>query len=74
MKHFTGRNRETPMPASEKDRRTLAESRSIIRRKKFLGLIYDEWYRRIMQCLPQTRGAVLEIGSGGGFLGEKLPC
>lgn len=64
---------ETRMPVNTKDRQSLDESRSIIRRKKFLTLIYEEWYRLFTENLPDTPGAVLEIGSGGGFLGEILP-
>ncbi len=42
----------------------------IIREKGFLRQIYEEWYRLLIGHLPDGGGAVLEIGSGGGFLKE----
>ena len=42
----------------------------IIREKGFLRQIYEEWYRLLIGHLPEGGGAVLEIGSGGGFLKE----
>jgi SAM-dependent methyltransferase len=46
---------------------------AIIRRKPFLRRIYDEWYQKIVDSLPEIPGAVLEIGSGAGFLAENIP-
>lgn len=36
-------------------------------------MIYEEWYAFIVRHLPGTAGAALELGSGGGFLGTKVP-
>lgn len=47
--------------------------RRIIRDKPFLQAIYDEWYGFIIGNIPQGAGAVLEIGSGAGFLKERVP-
>lgn len=47
--------------------------RRIIREKGFLRRIYQEWYRAISAELPSGDGAVLEIGSGAGFLDEFIP-
>lgn len=55
------------------DPNTTSLRRRIIMEKKFLRDIYDEWYAMIIETLPQRPGPVLEIGSGGGFLSEKLP-
>ncbi len=45
----------------------------IIREKMFLRRIYEEWYRFVTLALPQGSGAILELGSGAGFLGEVVP-
>ena len=45
----------------------------IIQRKPLLKAIYEEWYRLIRDHLPGFEGAVLELGSGGGFLRERIP-
>ena len=45
----------------------------IIQEKRFLRQIYVEWYRMIVNALPSGRGAVLELGSGGGFMGDFIP-
>lgn len=55
------------------DPRTTEERRGIIRRKRFLHQIYLEWYRTIAACVPEGEGAVLELGSGAGFLGDLIP-
>jgi SAM-dependent methyltransferase len=55
------------------DPRTTLLRREIIREKGFLRLIYEEWYRSLIAVLPAGDGAVLELGSGAGFLGEVLP-
>ena len=47
--------------------------RSFIKEKKFLWLIYREWYRAIAAALPPGPGALLELGSGAGFLKEFSP-
>ena len=46
----------------------------IIRQKPFLRQIYDMWYDAIDGLLPRgIGGAVLELGSGGGFLKDRIP-
>jgi len=45
----------------------------IIRQKRFLRRIYDEWYAMITARLPAGPGPVLELGSGAGFLDEVIP-
>jgi SAM-dependent methyltransferase len=52
---------------------TTHRRREIIRAKPFLRKIYAEWYRSIVSALPAGEGAVLELGSGGGFLSEFIP-
>jgi SAM-dependent methyltransferase len=52
---------------------TTAQRREIVRSKAFLRAIYREWYEAIIQRLPPPPGAVLELGSGAGFLKEALP-
>lgn len=47
--------------------------RRIIREKSFLRQIYQEWYRSIATSLPPGSEAVLELGSGAGFLNEFIP-
>ena len=43
----------------------------IIKEKIFLYRIYQEWYQIILEFIPEEiPGRVLELGSGGGFLGE----
>jgi SAM-dependent methyltransferase len=53
------------------DPKTTELRRRIIWEKRFLRRIYETWYRDLLGCLPDGPGAVLEIGSGGGFL-KKL--
>jgi len=46
----------------------------IIRQKPFLRQLYTDWYTSLRNALPQgVPGAVLELGSGGGFLREVIP-
>lgn len=47
--------------------------RSIIRTKPFLRDIYEDWYARLQEAIPAGGGQVLELGSGAGFLAERLP-
>src|SRR5262245_48669630 len=54
------------------DPRTTHLRRQIIEEKKFLRRIYQEWYRAIVTGLPEGQGAVLELGAGGGFLGDIM--
>ena len=55
------------------DPQTTHLRRQIIREKKFLRKIYDEWYRTIAAYLPPDQGAVLELGSGAGFMRDFVP-
>ena len=52
------------------DPRTTELRLQIVRSKRFLRKIYEEWYRDIVAALPPCDGPVLELGSGAGFLGE----
>jgi SAM-dependent methyltransferase len=54
------------------DPHTTRLRRTIIREKGLLRAIYTEWYQRIVAALPEGT-AVLELGSGAGFLRELLP-
>jgi SAM-dependent methyltransferase len=47
--------------------------RQIIAEKKFLRLIYQEWYAAMAAALPPMGGRVLELGSGAGFLKDVIP-
>jgi SAM-dependent methyltransferase len=47
--------------------------RRIVREKRFLRRLYEEWYRRIAASIPEGDGAVVELGAGAGFFGELLP-
>ena len=58
------------------DPRTTELRRLIIREKKFLRGLYEEWYGDLMAAIPAPsagQGKILELGSGGGFLKELLP-
>jgi len=52
---------------------TTALRRRIIREKPLLREIYAEWYACLAASLPAMPGAVLELGSGAGFLAEVVP-
>jgi SAM-dependent methyltransferase len=47
--------------------------RAIVTSKPFLRAIYDDWYRAILQRIPDGDGSVLELGSGAGFFEQFLP-
>ena len=55
------------------DPRSTLLRRQIIADKPFLHQLYEEWYRLVCSRLPEQRQALLEIGSGAGFLKELLP-
>jgi len=55
------------------DPQTTHLRRRIVREKKFLRQIYDEWYQRVAAAIPTGREPVLELGSGAGFLKEYVP-
>jgi SAM-dependent methyltransferase len=54
------------------DPRVTEVRKEIIRRKKPLARIYEEWYARISDAIPRHDGAVLELGSGAGFLSASV--
>jgi SAM-dependent methyltransferase len=56
------------------DPRTTHLRSQIIQEKAFLRQIYQEWYRAIVAFLPTGKGAVLELGSGGGFMSDFVPA
>jgi len=45
----------------------------IIQRKSLVRKIYDDWYRIIAERVPGGPGAVLELGSGAGYLRQFIP-
>lgn len=55
------------------DPRTTAIWRDLVQTKQFLHQVYQEWYSAIVSALPDGAGAVLELGSGAGFLAECIP-
>ncbi len=55
------------------DPRTTALRQQIIRSKPFLRKIYEDWYGWLASQVPAGEGAVLELGSGGGFFKEYSP-
>lgn len=55
------------------DPATTALRRDIIREKPFLQDIYREWYGTLTGAVPGPPGAVVELGSGAGFLADVLP-
>jgi SAM-dependent methyltransferase len=55
------------------DPRTTRYRREIIGRKLLLKQVYQDWYRRLNESLPEGQGAILELGSGAGFLRDWIP-
>jgi SAM-dependent methyltransferase len=55
------------------DPRTTQLRRRIIREKPFLHHVYEAWYAAVASAVPPGDGAVLELGSGAGFLKEWIP-
>jgi hypothetical protein len=55
------------------DPRTTALRRRIICEKRFLRRIYQDWYEQLASAIPAGNGQVLELGSGAGFLRDRLP-
>lgn len=55
------------------DPRTTELRVQIIKSKAFLLKVYDEWYRQIVSRVPSITGAVVELGSGAGFLTSYIP-
>ena len=60
-----GQNVDSPM--------TTERRREILHQKLFLKAIYKEWYRRLLSKFA-TDAAILEIGSGAGFIKEISPA
>ena len=54
------------------DPATTVARRAIIAAKPSLRRIYEEWYEDLAAHLPAGPGAVLELGSGPGFLAERI--
>ena len=55
------------------DPRTTRLRRRVLADKPFLRRIYEEWYAALAASLPPGPGAVLELGSGAGFLADVVP-
>jgi SAM-dependent methyltransferase len=55
------------------DPSSVERCRKLIQSKPSLRAIYREWYSAISRALPAGTGAVLEVGSGPGFLAEFIP-
>jgi SAM-dependent methyltransferase len=55
------------------DPRTTELRRKIIRNKPFLQRLYEEWYHIIGSHLPAAAGPVIELGSGAGFMKDRIP-
>lgn len=47
--------------------------RELIQSRPFLRQLYQEWYTSIAAALQQSRGPIVEIGSGGGFVSSAIP-
>jgi len=55
------------------DPRTTERRRKIIRSKRFLCRLYEEWYDLVYSQIPSGDGYVIELGSGAGFMKERIP-
>ena len=55
------------------DPRTTEARREIIRENRFLRHLYEEWYTTLAATLPPGPGALVELGSGAGFLADYVP-
>jgi SAM-dependent methyltransferase len=67
LQHPLTRGRDLDLAATTNLRR------QVLAGKPFLKAIYREWYERLAGSLPAGGGTVLEIGSGAGFLRERIP-
>ncbi len=52
---------------------TTLSRRRVLGEKKFLRQIYETWYDQLTKSLPAIPGRVLEVGSGAGFLDQRIP-
>ncbi len=55
------------------DPATTVAPRAIIPSKPHLRRIYEEWYEDLAAAVPVGHGAVVELGSGPGFMKERIP-
>jgi SAM-dependent methyltransferase len=55
------------------DPATTTARRAVIAAKPPLRRIYEEWYEDLAAHVPAGPGAVLELGSGPGFLAQRVP-
>ncbi len=55
------------------DPRTTELRRQVIRQNSFLMRVYQHWYDLLVDSVPAGSGHLLELGSGGGFLAERIP-
>lgn len=55
------------------DPETTSARRALLRQSGYLHELYLCWYRLLIHQLPTVPGQVLELGSGGGFLGDCVP-
>lgn len=62
-----------PMPDNPNNRQTTIRRKTILLQNTILRKIYLDWYAALAACLPAGRRAVLELGSGAGFLKTILP-
>lgn len=67
LDHPLSRGRDLDDPSLTSVRRAIVED------KPFLRAIYEDWYQWLTRHVPAGDGAVLEIGSGAGFLAEYVP-
>jgi SAM-dependent methyltransferase len=47
--------------------------RRVLRKKRFLRQLYEEWYAFISAVFSEGEGPILELGSGPGFLKDFVP-
>ena len=55
------------------DPKTTELRRIIIQEKTILRMIYEEWYKWIVDSFPAGKEPILELGSGAGFLNQLAP-
>ena len=54
------------------DPHTTTLRRAVIDGKPFLKAIYEDWYRSLASAVPTGDAPILELGSGPGFLRERV--